>query len=440
VNGFIPKAPGFVPFIALLLVIAAFPLIPAVQRFWEKNSNKLLVALALGAATLLYYVLAGQAAAVPHLLEHACLEEYVPFMVLLFALYTISGGIHLSGDIRATPAVNTAFLGFGAVLASLIGTTGASMLLIRPLLRTNSERKRKVHTVIFFTFIVSNIGGCLTPLGDPPLFLGYLLGVPFFWTFRLFPAWLFVNGTLLIIYCLWDRRAYAREQPLDIALDEARVLSLGIQGGANFLLLAAVVACVALVSPRFDIPGLNWRPFPYLREGLLLALVALSWVLSPGGREARRLNRFSFGAIIEVAFLFLGIFICMQPPLAYLEAKGADLGLATPAGFFWASGSLSSFLDNAPTYVVFFKAAQATTAAALGAPVDLPASDLLAAVSLGSVFMGANTYIGNGPNFMVKAIAEHAGVKMPSFLGYMAYSAAILIPLFLAVTFIFLRT
>ncbi len=434
-----PSFPGFIPFIALLLVIAVFPLLPRLHHFWERNRNKLLVALALGAATLFYYFSTGNAEAIPEVLHHALLDEYVPFIVLLFALYTISGGIHLSGDIPATPTVNTAFLAAGAVLASFIGTTGASMLLIRPVLRTNSERKRKVHTVLFFTFIVSNIGGLLTPLGDPPLFLGYLMGVPFFWTFRLFPQWLFANGVLLSIYYLWDRREHARERPEDLFRDETRVRPLRLEGWWNFLLLAGVVACVAFVDPKLELPGLRLRPFPYLREGLLVLLCLVSWFCLPGGGEVRRKNHFNFAAMVEVAFLFLGIFICMQPPLEYLEVRGAKLGLATPAGFFWASGALSSFLDNAPTYVVFFKAAQATTSDLLGTAAALPREDFLAAISLGAVFMGANTYIGNGPNFMVKAIAEHMGVKMPSFFRYMAYSVGILVPLFAAVTCIFLR-
>jgi Na+/H+ antiporter NhaD/arsenite permease-like protein len=431
-----PTLWSFLPFVLLLLAIAVFPLIGRLERFWEKNRNKLLVAMVFAAATLAWYLAARGAEDAGRALEHALMGEFIPFIVLLFALYTISGGIHVSGDIPARPAANTAFLAAGAVLASFIGTTGASMLLIRPLLRTNEQRKRKVHTVIFFIFLVSNIGGCLTPLGDPPLFLGYLMGVPFLWTLRLFPAWLFANGVLLALYYFWDRAAFARERPEDIARDVTQVEPIRVRGNLNFLFLGAVVACVGLIDPSLAFPGTGWKPPPFLREALLLVLAALSWFSVPGNREIRGLNRFTFAAIVEVACLFLGIFITMQPPVEFLKARGGDLGLRSPAAFFWATGGLSSFLDNAPTYVVFFETARAVEPS----PIDprLPADMLLLAVSIGAVFMGANTYIGNGPNFMVKTIAEHAGVKMPSFFRYMAYSGGILLPLFAAAMFIFL--
>ena len=436
-----PPTPwSFIPFIVLLLAIAILPLIRPLENFWGKNRNKLLLALVLGGATMAYYLLAWGPGAALQVLHEAVLAEYAPFIILLFALYTISGGIHISGDIRATPLANSAFLALGAVLASFIGTTGASMLLIRPLLRTNQERKIKVHTVIFFIFIVSNIGGCLTPLGDPPLFLGYILGVPFWWTLKMFLPWLVANGALLAVYFIWDRWAYRREGAQSLVLDAMMVRPLGVRGSLNFPLLCAVVACVALVDPNLEIPGTSFKPPPFLREGLLLVLSGLSWVGVPGNREIRSLNRFSFTAIAEVACLFLGIFICMQPPITFLHERGAELGLKTPAAFFWASGGLSSFLDNAPTYVVFFQTAQSIGTQAGSAGRLIPRGDLLLALSMGAVFMGANTYIGNGPNFMVKTIAEHSGVKMPSFFGYMAYSGAILLPLFALLMFIFLWT
>jgi len=432
-----PAPWSFLPFAAILLSIAGFPLVKGLDHFWEKNRHKLALAVALGLVTLGYYYFAFGRRAAGEALHQALLEDYVPFIVLLFSLYTIAGGIHLSGDIRAVPSVNTLFLAAGGLLASFIGTTGASMLLIRPLLRTNSERKYKVHTVVFFIFVVSNIGGCLTPLGDPPLFLGYLRGVDFWWTLRLLPAWLFANGLLLLIHYFFDRAAYAREDPADIAWDAMAVRPLGLHGSLNLIWLACVVACVALVDPARPLPLSNWTPPRYFREGLLLLFAALSY-LTPGNKGSREKNEFSFSAIIEVACLFLGIFICMQPPVRYLQAQGGELGLTTARAFFWASGGLSSFLDNAPTYVVFFETARAMGRVGDAPLPRLPAELFLKAVSMGSVFMGANTYIGNGPNFMVKTIAEKSGVKMPSFFGYLVYSIFILIPLFLAMTFIFL--
>ena len=447
-----PPLWSFAPFALLLLLIAVLPLIHRTAHWWEHNRNKLLVALLLGAATLAYYALTAPGhdggSNVLHVLDHALLDEYVPFIVLLLALYTIAGGIHLAGDIRATPAVNTLFLGAGAVFASFIGTTGASMLLIRPILRTNSERKHKVHTVVFFIFLVSNIGGSLTPLGDPPLFLGYLRGVPFWWTLELLWPWAFTTGALLAIYYVWDRIAWRREDPKALALDATRIQPLRLEGAINFLWLFLVIACVAMVDSSRPIRFTSWKPPPHAREALLLLLIAISWWLTPGNRLTRAKNRFAFGPMAEVACLFLGIFICMQPPVEYLRIRGAELGLDSAPEFFWATGTLSSFLDNAPTYVVFLESASALTSKLAGAgalatpaiPLTEGAVDpgLLLAVSMGAVFMGANTYIGNGPNFMVKTVAESAGVRMPSFFGYMAYSMAILVPLFAAVTWLFL--
>jgi Na+/H+ antiporter NhaD/arsenite permease-like protein len=313
------------------------------------------------------------------------------------------------------------------------------MLLIRLLLETNRERKHVAHTVIFFIFIVCNCGGCLLPIGDPPLFLGYLRGVSFLWTFNLWVEWLFVNGMLLLIYLAIDSFwHYPKETPLDIAVDETRTARLRIVGlWPNALLLLGVVLAVALLDPQKYVPGTHFRPWMYLREAVQLALVGLSLVL--GSREIRRANGFNYHAIVEVAALFFGIFICMQPALQILGARGPSLGLDTPAEFFWATGALSSFLDNAPTYVVFFQTAQTLPAPDGAVLVAGVQEALLIAVSLGAVFMGANTYIGNGPNFMVKAIAEQSGIKMPSFFGYMAYSCLILLPLFALTTWIFMR-
>jgi Na+/H+ antiporter NhaD/arsenite permease-like protein len=346
--------------------------------------------------------------------------EYMEFMVLLGALYTIAGGIALRGDLQATPVVNGCFLGLGALLASIMGTTGASMLLIRPLLQTNAERRYVAHTVVFFIFLVSNIGGCLTPLGDPPLFLGYLRGVPFTWALSLWPEWLAMMILLLVVYGVWDTIMHTRESPQALRLDRTHIEPLRLQGSINFLFLGLVITAVALVpSP--------WR--------MLLMLAATGGSLRLGGSAARHLNQFTYAPIIEVAILFLGIFLTMIPALEFLDQYGASLGINTPAKFFWATGAFSSFLDNAPTYVTFFETARTQASHTLGGTTVAGVPDIwLKAISLGAVFMGANTYIGNGPNFMVKAVAEEAGIKMPSFFGYMVYSGLVLMPLFVGIT------
>ncbi|MBX3414356.1 MAG: sodium:proton antiporter [Pirellulales bacterium] len=446
------------PFALLLGAIAVFPLVPAIEHWWESNLHRFYVAAGLGLLTLVYYLVAHGTAVERHFLGHAVIEpgagwlsfglpwtvfqnaifnEYIPFIILLFALYTISGGIRIEGDLVARPATNTAFIAIGGVLASFIGTTGAAMLLIRPLLETNSQRKQVAHTAVFFIFVVCNCGGCLLPIGDPPLFLGYLQGVDFLWTLQLFPQWLFVNGCLILVYYLWDRfYAYPREEKRELVRDESQVRRLQFSGVAiNAPLLLGVVAAVAMLDPSKTLPGTQWHPWLYLREMLLLLFVLISLVL--GSSEVRRKNNFNYGAIIEVAALFLGIFLCMQPALQILDVRGAELGIDTPQKFFWATGTLSSVLDNAPTYLVFFKTAQSldpgSTATMAGVAVDL-----LVAISLGAVFMGAMTYIGNGPNFMVKAIAEKAGVRMPGFFGYMVYSVSILLPILVLMTLLFL--
>jgi Na+/H+ antiporter NhaD/arsenite permease-like protein len=408
---FVPSVPWALPFVGLLLAIAVLPL--AAPHFWESNLRKLGVGAALGLPVLVLYAQARPAA-----LVHAA-QDYVSFIVLLGGLFVISGGILLEGDLEATPRTNAAFLGLGAVLASFVGTTGASMLLIRPLLQTNRERKHVVHTVVFFIFLVSNVGGCLTPLGDPPLFLGYLLGVPFTWTFRLFFPWLFTTGLLLAVYVLWDRRAHAREAKPDIKRDFYEVRPLRLAGKESLAMLGGVLAAVAFL-------GAPWR------ELVIVLLSVVSYARTdPGLRKA---NRFSFHPILEVAALFAGIFVTMLPALHILQERGAELGVREPWQFFWATGALSSFLDNAPTYLTFLALARG-----LHLPADVVGvpNELLVAISLGAVFMGANTYIGNGPNFMVRAIAEERGVKMPSFGGYMLYSGAVLVPVFVLVTVVF---
>jgi len=401
------------PFLLMLLAIATCPL--TVPHWWESNRNKLLVSAVLGAPVLALYLTRRPAALV------GTAEEYVSFVVLLAGLYVVSGGILLRGDLEATPVTNTAFLALGALLASVIGTTGASMLLIRPLLQTNRERRHVRHTVIMFVFLVSNVGGMLTPLGDPPLFLGYLQGVPFTWTLRLWAPWLFLVGALLAIYFVWDIRLHARETMAALRRDRAQIEPLRVQGGLNALGLAAVVMAVAWL-------GAPWR------EIVIVTVAVVSWRLTPGA--IRRANEVTAAPMIEVAVLFFGIFLTMMPALELLRVRGAELGVRTPAQFFWASGILSSFLDNAPTYMAFLALAQSLGDAA--EVVGVPHA-ILAAISVGSVAMGANTYIGNAPNFMVKAIAEEAKVPMPSFLGYMAYSTTILLPLFVVATLVFFR-
>ena len=405
--------PGYTvaPFILMLLAIAVCPL--WLPHWWESNRNKMIISALFGLPVLVLYSVRRPGA----LLSMA--EEYVSFIVLLAGLFVISGGILLRGDLEATPITNTAFLGLGSLLASFVGTTGASMLLIRPLLQTNSERTHVRHTVIFFIFLVSNIGGMLTPLGDPPLFLGYLQGVPFTWTFRLWKHWGFMVVALLAVYFVWDTRQYAREPMAALRRDRAQIEPLRLRGGLNVLWLGLVVLAVAFLQAP-------WR------ESAIVAMAAISFWRTP--RAIRRANGFTAYPIVEVAVLFFGIFLTMIPALELLRLRGGELGVREPWQFFWASGTLSSFLDNAPTYLTFLALGQGLGLAR--EVVDVP-HVVLVAISVGSVAMGANSYIGNGPNFMVKSIAEEQRVTMPSFFGYMLYSGAILLPLFVIVTVVF---
>ena len=450
------------PFVVLLLCVALLPLIPATEHWWHKNSSKLLVATILAIITILYYQL--RDFGFPHkhdghwvaytpgiqsvlaVLHHAIVVDYIPFIVLLFSLYVCSGGINLTGDIRATPLNNTIIIAFGTVLANLIGTTGSAMLLIRPLLQINSERKYVRHTVIFFIFLCCNIGGCLLPIGDPPLFLGYLRGVPFLWTLQLFPEWLVASLIVILIYYIWDSTAYKKEDLKSITLDNAQIRPLKLTGGLNIIWLIGIVLSVAILVPGQKLLGFTIPVF--FREFVMLSLVGVAWyTTNPKIREA---NKFDFVAIGEVACLFIGIFIAMQVPLEILNLKGSVLPINKPAHFFWITGILSSFLDNAPTYVVFMQTAAAKTEALIASGVVLEKGSYivtdpgrievtnLVGISLGAVFMGAMTYIGNGPNFMVKSIAESTGIKMPSFFGYMGYSIAILVPVMILIQLIFL--
>lgn len=408
------------PFGILLLMIAIMPL--AWPHFWEKNRNKAVVAAVVGIPILLF-LLNGYR----HELLNTC-TDYVSFIILLASLFVISGGILVTGDLKATPLTNTVIMFIGAILANLVGTTGASMLLVRPLLQTICERKHIAHIPVFFIFIVSNIGGCLTPLGDPPLFLGFLRGVPFTWTLNLFPIWLTGVGLVLAIFYIWDSLSYRREEIGDIQRDIAAATPFKISGAVNFLFLAMVVAAVA-----FQVPS------PY-RELVMVIAIGLSLSLTP--KELRAQNKFTFGPIIEVAVLFAGIFITMVPLLMLLRVNGASFGIAKPWQFFWLSGGLSSFLDNAPTYLTFSSLAESVTQSVHAGNIPIIAgvrNDLLLAISAGSVFMGANSYIGNGPNFMVKAIAEEQGIHVPHFFRYMLYSVSVLVPVFILITWIFFR-
>ncbi len=431
-----------IPFAGMLLSIAVFPLLA--PGFWSQHFGKVAAAWAL--AYLIPFVAAHGWELGLYQVVHTALTEYVPFIILLLTLFTITGGVHLSGTLVGAPLVNTGILLVGTVLASWMGTTGAAMLLIRPLIRANAHRKYRAHTVVFFIFLVANIGGCLTPFGDPPLFLGFLKGVRFFWTTQhlLLPL-LFMSAILLALYFLLDSALFRREgSPKP---PKTKKTKLKLEGASNLLLLAAVVACV-LASGVWH-PDMGFEVFHVhielqnlLRDLALLGLTAASLMITSA--ELRHKNSFEWEPMEEVAKIFAGIFVSMIPAIAILRAgtEGALaglVGLAAPGGvhdpamFFWLTGILSSLLDNAPTYLVFFNVAGGD-AQALMTEVQT-----LLAISAGAVFMGANSYIGNAPNFMVRSIAESSGVKMPSFFGYMIWSVGILVPCFGLLTLLFFR-
>jgi Na+/H+ antiporter NhaD/arsenite permease-like protein len=453
-EGLQPPAWAGVPFALLLLAIALLPLFA--EHFWHRNRNKAIVAALLSLPVIAYLYFAAEppetVAAAPWLeqlpqregmrmLLHSLAED-ASFIALLGSLYTVAGGICLTGDIRATPGRNTALLAIGAVLANAIGTTGASMLLIRPMLHINHQRHHTRHLPVFFIFVVSNLGGLLTPLGDPPLFLGFLNGVNFLWTLSLWPQWLVANGCVLLIFLIWDLLAYRREAPADVKRDATEIQPLRVRGLINLVFLAGIVIAAVLQSEHASLmvkaalAGIYDGPPPHLSPMASVAVMAAmalgSLLATPRG--VRQANGFAWGALLEVAILFAGIFVTMVPALAFLVHHRNELGVTEPWQYFWLTGTLSSFLDNAPTYLTF------ATLAAGG--VDLGAlaqaqPQILQAISCGAVFMGANTYIGNGPNFMVKAIADAAGYKTPSFFGYMTYAAFILLPVFALVTWLF---
>ena len=435
-----------IPFAGILLCIALMPLLT--PHFWHHHYGKVVAAWSL-AFFIPFAVMFGANLAGENLV-HALFAEYIPFIVLLTALYAVSGGIFIRGNLHGSPGLNTTILAIGAFLASFMGTTGASMLMIRPLIRANDNRKHVAHVVVFFIFIVSNAGGSLTPLGDPPLFLGFLKGVDFFWTLKhLFPQSLFLMGSLLAIFFVLDSWYYHKLEAIQTVDPTPDSRQIGFDGKVNFVLLAGVVALVLMSGlwksdVSFNVAGTDVGLPGLVRDAGLLLIILISLKLTP--KQVHADNQFGWGPMQEVAKLFAGIFLTIIPVIAMLKAGvngpfGAVVSAVTnPDGspnvmmYFWISGLLSSFLDNAPTYLVFFN-----TAGGDAQVLMTTLAPTLAAISAGAVFMGANSYIGNAPNLMVKAIAEDRGIKMPSFFGYMAWSCCVLIPLFIVMTFIWFR-
>ena len=439
-----------IPFVGILLSIALFPLLAA--KFWHHHFPKVSAFWALAFAVPFLVAYGNQAL---HDILHIYIVDYIPFIILLWSLFTVSGGILVRGSFTGTPWFNALFLAVGTIIASWIGTTGAAMLLIRPVLRANARRRYRAHTVVFFIFLVANIGGSLTPLGDPPLFLGFLHGVPFFWTFQLLPQTLLVAAVVLAVYLALDLFLYRREPAEARQAAAGEQEKLKIEGLHNLLFLAGIVGGVLLSGlwhvGEVNIFGIHQQVENLVRDAILIGMGLAS--LYTTTRQTRQGNEFSWGPIREVAYLFAGIFMTIIPALAILKAgeQGAMASLIRaadkPAHYFWMAGGLSSFLDNAPTYLTFLSTAlgRLIPAELKHLPERAQIAELIAqnavylkAVSLGAVYMGANTYIGNAPNFMVKSIAEESGVEMPSFFGYMVmYSLPVLIPTFVVVTLVF---
>ena len=438
-----------IPFAGILLSIAVFPLVRA--EWWEEH-QPLVVAFWIVLFIVPFAVLFGPFMAIESALE-CIVNDYLTFIVLLFGLFCVAGNITLEGDLAGSPRINVALLLFGTLLSSWVGTTGASMLMVRPMIKMNAWRKRKRHIMVFFIFLISNIGGCLTPIGDPPLLMGFARGVPFFWSLRLMPIMLFNAAILLFVFYHLDMRAYRK----DIAAGRKPDISkpgteIRINGLHNLIFLVMIVAAVILSGtlpgmPMFQnteggtlgirIFGEVVLTYPAIIE-IAIILVAALLSFKTTNVSVRQANHFTWGAIKEVAVLFIGIFITMQPALMILKQYGSSLGVDTPFEMFWATGALSSFLDNTPTYLVFL-----TTAGTLGFAEGITTTlgtvplQMLTAISCGAVFMGANTYIGNAPNFMVKAISDENGVNMPSFFGYLGWSLAFLVPVFILDSIIF---
>lgn len=425
-----------IPFIGMLLSIAIFPLIAG--KWWEKKKQYIVILWSL--LFLIPFAVKYSAGVMGETLLDIVLNDYMTFIILLFGLFCVSGNIAIKGNFSGAPKVNVILLLIGTLLSSWIGTTGASMIMIRPIMRANAWRKRKVQIIVFFIFLVSNIGGCLTPVGDPPLLMGFMRGVPFFWSLHLLPVFILNTAILLVVFFFLDRRAYRK----DIAEGHAPELTaekttVRIEGIHNIIFIVMIVVAVILSGALSSLPlfekgvslteNINLSTASVIEVAIILLAAFLS--MKTTKKDVRIENQFSWAAIQEVAILFIGIFITMEPALLFLEAHGASLGLQHPWQMFWATGALSSFLDNTPTYLVFL-----TTAGTLGAATGITTSVgtiapvMLKAISCGAVCMGANTYIGNAPNFMVRSMAEEGGVRMPSFFGYMAWSGSILIPVF----------
>ncbi len=421
----------------MLLSIALMPL--AFPRFWDRNFNKLLFVLVVSIPTAILLSRAG----LSENLMHQMLYDYIPFIALLAALYVVTGGIHIHYSTTPRPTVNAAIMFIGYGLASVVGTTGAAMLLIRPLLEINRDRVYKVHTVLFFIAMVANCGGVLTPLGDPPLFLLYLRGAEFSWFQTLFPQWVFVGSVLLFVYIIIDTYIWKRKEIIGVRprmeSEEDEPIKISFSGAVNLFYLSGILLAVAFINPH-EIPAMAAEDAPwymrFLREIVLVVILLLSVISTR--RRIRKSNHFSWEPITEVAILFIGIFVTMTPALLYLNENAASLGITEPMQFFFASGTLSSFLDNAPTAVAFH-----TVASGLPTPEGTTiiagiSEPLLTAIALGSVLFGAMTYIGNGPNFMVKAVAENDGLRMPSFFGYIfKFSLIILLPTYILMAMIF---
>lgn len=445
----VPSLLYCIPFAGILLCIALFPLI--MPTWWEEHQAPVVLAWSL--AFIVPFVMGFGAHHTAEVVLECIINDYLTFIVLLFGLFCVAGNITLEGDLAGSPRINVGLLLFGTLLSSWVGTTGASMLMVRPIIKMNSWRKRKRHIMIFFIFLISNIGGCLTPIGDPPLLMGFMRGVPFFWSLRLLPILAFNAAVLLFVFYHLDMRAYRKDiaegRKPDISKPGTEIRIAGLH---NLIFLAAIVVAVLLSGtlpslPLFRNADGTVRGIPILGEVTLTwpAVIEIAIILASAwlsfrttSAKVRTENHFTWGAIKEVAILFIGIFITMQPALMILKANGASLGLDSPYQMFWATGALSSFLDNTPTYLVFL-----TTAGSLGFTEGLATAlgtvpaKMLVAISCGAVFMGANTYIGNAPNFMVKSISDENGVRMPSFFGYILWSLGFLVPVFILDTLIF---
>ena len=445
----VPSLLYCIPFAGILLCIALFPLV--MPTWWEEHQAPVVLAWSL--AFIIPFVMGFGAHHTAEVVLECIINDYLTFIVLLFGLFCVAGNITLEGDLAGSPRINVGLLLFGTLLSSWVGTTGASMLMVRPIIKMNSWRKRKRHIMIFFIFLISNIGGCLTPIGDPPLLMGFMRGVPFFWSLRLLPILAFNAAVLLFVFYHLDMRAYRKDiaegRKPDISKPGTEIRIAGLH---NLIFLAAIVVAVLLSGtlpslPLFRNADGTVRGISILGEVTLTwpAVIEIAIILASAwlsfrttSAKVRTENHFTWGAIKEVAILFIGIFITMQPALMILKANGASLGLDSPYQMFWATGALSSFLDNTPTYLVFL-----TTAGSLGFTEGLATAlgtvpaKMLVAISCGAVFMGANTYIGNAPNFMVKSISDENGVRMPSFFGYILWSLGFLIPVFILDTLIF---